>query len=334
MKYSEERDASRAYKQNYINGLEELISKRQKRAEKIRKEYIKDVFKDPERYRADLKNMLGWPLNEPKENGEPHVVIEKLSDENGYSIYRMQFDVLQGLTMTGLLFKLDKKSKEPLVIVQHGTLGTPEFISGIYGDTTNYNDIVKRVINQGVHVFAPQTLLWRKEYNVEFDRQAIDDRLKRVGSSIVAVEIYGVERIIDYFETKEYVSSIGMIGLSAGGIYTLYTAAVDTRIRSAITCSFFNKKDDFKSGSWTWQNSAEMFDDAEVACLIYPRRLCIEIGDNDELFDHKVGEEQFEYLKELSRDVGTDWVDFIVFPGKHEFYKGDKPISRLVNDLK
>ena len=76
------------------------------------------------------------------------------------------------------------------------------------------------------------------------------------------------------------------------------------------------------------------FDDAEVACLVYPRKLYIEIGDKDELFDYKHGVESFEKLKRLCEEVGTEWVQLKVFSGTHEFCQDDESIQKLVSDIK
>ena len=333
MNYIEKAEFSGKYKKAYVDGIEKIISQRQKDAENVRNEYFKDIFNNQEKYRDDFKKMLGWPLVDHKASGLPEVISEKLSDEDGYSIYRMQFEILPGLKMTGLFFKADGEEKRPLVIVQHGGRGTPELISDFYRDTENYNDMLHMVRKHGVHAFAPQLLLWRDEFNVEYDRKAIDARLKRVGSSITAVEVHGITRILDYFEVQSYVSVFGMVGLSYGGFYTLFTAAIDTRIKSSISCSWFNQRDAYPWIDWTWFGAAEKFDDAEIACLVYPRKLCIEIGDQDELFDCKFGVESFEKLKNICRNVGSNWVDFIVFNGVHEFFKDDEPIKRLVNDL-
>ena len=334
MNYTEEQSRTANSKQQYLAGLNHLIAQRQKQAAGIRAEYIKDIFKESERYRADFCEMLGWPLVSHQKEGLPNVTAEKLSDEDGYCIYRMSFEVIDGLIMSGLFFRQNSVEPQPLVIVQHGGLGTPEHISGFYGSTTNYNDMLHRVRQQGVHVFAPQLLLWGENYQVEFKRETMDAQLKRVGSSITAVEVYGITRILDYFEVQSYVSCFGMLGLSYGGFYTLCTAAVDKRIRSAVSCSFFNKRDAVGWSDWVWNKSAEKFDDAEIACLIYPRKLCIEMGDHDPLFDSQYSIESFERLKEMCQDVGTDWVDFIVFEGVHEFYKNDEPILRMVEELR
>lgn len=333
MQYREEMQVTAPYKKQYVDGFERILEQRQQEATAIRENYAQHIFESPESYRKDFREMLGWPLVGHTASGSPAVVSEKLADEETYTLYRMHFDILDGLTMSGLFFRLKGDEKKPLVIVQHGGLGTPERVSGAYGDTGNHNCIVERVVEQGVHAFAPQLLLWGEKYEVPFDRRPLDAKLKRVGSSITALEIYGITRILDYFETQSYVKNFGMVGLSYGGFYTLFTTAADTRIRAAYSCSFFNTRDRIGWSDWTWQCSAEKFDDAEVACLVYPRKLYIRVGNADELFDCRYAIESFETLKKRCHRVGTDWVDFAAFEGVHEFCNDDTPIKNLVNDL-
>jgi hypothetical protein len=334
MKYREEISTTQHLKQDYVDGLDKLIISRQRDMEKARREYAKDIMLEPEKYRDDFKKMLGWPLVDHHDDRLPTVKAEKIAREDGYTIYRMSFQILDGLEMTGLYFEMDGE-KKPLVMVAHGGLGTPELISAFYdGDTANYNDMLERVITHRVHAFAPQLLLWNKEkYGVTFDRVATDAGLKRLGGSITAVELYGMMRILDYFESKDNVSSFGMVGLSYGGFYTLFLSAIDKRIRSAISCAFFNTRDKIAWSDWIWFKSAEKFDDAEIACLVYPRKLCIEIGTNDNLFDAAYGIRSYERVLELCRDVGTDWLSFITFEGTHEFCRDDAPIKALIDEI-
>lgn len=334
MKYRENIEDSKDVKINYAESIDSLIEKRKKHFEEKRKDLWDKFFDNQQNYREEFKKMLGWPLvEESAKEGAPPVKIEKLSDEDGFTVYRMEFDIIDGCILSGLFFKQETDEKRPLVIVQHGGMGTPELISGFYGNTSNYNDMLERVLKRGVHIFAPQLLLWGEHYGVKHDRNRVDVELKRLGSSITALEIYGIERILDYFEKEDYVSTFGMVGTSYGGFYTLYTSAVDERIKSSISSIFFNKRDAVPWSDWTWFKSAEIFDDAEVAALIYPRKLYIQIADKDELFNCESGLESFEKLKEICKDVGTDWLDFILFEGKHEFYKGDEQIEKLIKDL-
>ena len=335
MIYREEINASKKNKEEYLSTLQDLISKKQKNASETRKEYSKDIIVNADKYREDFKRMLGWPLVNEADKSITLVSNEKLADGDGYSVWRMQFEVLGGLKVSGLFFKQESNEAKPLVIVQHGGLGTPELISGIYGDSANYNDMLERTVKYGVHAFAPQLLLWEQaKYEIDFDRKNIDGQLKSIGGSITAVEIFAIQRILDYFEKQDYVSNFGMIGLSYGGFYTLFTTALEKRIKSAVSCSFFNKRDAVGWSDWEWQNSAEKFDDAEIACLVYPRKLCIRVGDKDDLFDYKKSEESFKRVKELCSDVGTNWADFAVFEGTHELFKYDEPIEKLVKDIK
>ncbi|MBO5110773.1 MAG: hypothetical protein J6D21_08650 [Clostridia bacterium] len=334
MNYQEELKTATPYKLAYLKGIDTVIERRQKEAATARAAYAAEIFDRPEDYRKDLCATLGWPLTDPRPAEPPKVTEELMSEEDGYTIYRVQIEVLEGLPLQGLLFKQNGAGKRPMVIAQHGGSGTPELLAGMFGSTHNYNDMLHRVLKQGVHVFAPSLMIWSVySYDAPFDRNAIDAKLKRVGSSITALEVYGIMRVLDYYESTDYVSGFGMVGLSYGGFYTLYTTAVDTRIRSAISDSYFNERNRYPWPDWVWRNSAFRFDDAEIACLVYPRRLSIQIGDKDDLFDYRGGEASFARVKELAGSRGTDWIDLTVFDGTHEFYKEDWAIARLIRDL-
>ena len=334
MLYREDSLAANPTKKLYLDGLNRLLTERKETASARRGQYVKDILRDPERYRRDLCEMLGWPLVDYVKEGAPRVTSTLLADEETHRVLRLSFEILEGLWMSGLYFQYKEEGKHPLVLVQHGGLGTPELIAGFLGDTTNYHDMLERVIRHGLHAFAPQLLLWENRYEIPFDRKEMDAEFKRVGSSITAIEVFGLTRILDYFEQQSEVSTFGMVGLSYGGFYTLYTTAIDTRIRSAISCAFFNSRDRIGWSDWTFWRSAEKFDDAEIAALAYPRHLCIEIAKDDPLFDSRYGLASYERLRDLCVSVGTDFLDFILFDGVHEFHKDDAPIADLVRRLK
>ena len=334
LKYREEEAASKQYKEDYVNGFERLIRSLELNAEAVRDSRVEELFKNPEDARRDFCAMLGKPLGMPR--GEPPIPsCEELSREDDATVTRMHFEFLDGLTMTGLLIKHDTDKALPLVICQHGGFGTPETVASIHrGDTANYYHMAMRTFDKGVNVFLPQLLLWDAEvYGAPYNRVQIDARLKRLGSSVAAVEIHGIMRILDYFETQPFVKNFGMVGLSYGGFYTLYTAACDTRICSAVSSSFFNDRSKIPWADLTWQNSAYRFFDAETACLVYPRHLSVLVGENDELFNVEGARREYIRLEKLCASVGTAWVDFTVFKGNHMFPKEDAALDALVKDL-
>lgn len=69
--------------------------------------------------------------------------------------------------------------------------------------------------------------------------------------------------------------------------------------------------------------------------MIYPRKLCIEMGKNDELFDYSLSIKSFDKLNEILALIDGKQTEnsFIVFDGTHEFCKDDKPIEELVQEL-
>ena len=328
----EEKRATELYKKEYVDGVKALIEARQEEAREARHARSADIFRTPEKYRAEFAAMLGWPLTEGTVKGIPAATSELLAREEGYELFRMRFEVLPELWLTGLFFRLAGEGKRPLSIVQHGGLGTPELITGLYGSTGTYHDMALRVLRTGCHVFCPQLLLWEEKEkgevcDVTYNRTNLDARLKRVGSSVTAIEVYGIRRILNYFEAQDYVSAFGMVGLSYGGFYTLYTAALDTRIRAAVSCSWYNTRDAHGWSDWTWPRSAFLFDDAEVACLIWPRKLYVAIGEQDEVFRVESGRRSMAWAQEYCREVGTDWLTMTTFTGKHEFFRDDAPLD-------
>ncbi len=335
MKYVEKTDAERpkTYRAEYVSGFEKIIFDREKEGKSKRDSIAREIFEQPEKKRMEFKNMLGWPLN-TEIDFQGAVESELLHEGDRYNIFRMRFEVLDGLKLTGLFFEIKSNDPKPLLIAQHGGDGTPEIISGIYGYSANYNDLAERILQFGVHVFAPQLLLWNtNEYGPEYDRKSMDARLKRVGSSVTAIEVFALQKVMDYFETRGNVKNFGMVGLSYGGFYTLFTAACDPRIQSAITCSQFSNREKYAWSDWTWNNAAFTFSDAEIACLVYPRHLCIQVGKRDELFSCEDAENEYNRLLKLCETVGTDWLEFRSFDGTHEFCKDDDPIKRLIERL-
>jgi dienelactone hydrolase len=278
---------------------------------------------------------LGWPLTQSRrEAGEvkkTFVAADELAD-----IFRVQLQIQPGVWMYGVLFLRHSENPLPLVISQHGGFGTPELCSSFI-DSANYNDMTRRILQKGVHVFCPQLFLWHWQLfgEREYDRRAMDDQLKRVGSSITAIEIDGLQQYLDYLQTLPQVrpDRIGMIGLSYGGFHSILLTALDLRIKACMSSSFFNStRAHTEFSDCAWKGSENVFQDAETAALVYPRKLWIAVGDHDELFPCQSAREEFARLQ----TIHGNWNDvhFQVFPGVHEFPKDDAGIEFVVQALR
>lgn len=329
--YHENEQYGNGYRVTYLRGIQKLIEARKKECRLNRQQVAQDIVQNREVYRKRYLNMLGWPLNEEK---RPILSVSKnkIFEDKECVFYRMQFELFEGYQFYGILFQHKVEQELPLVISQHGGWGTPELCSGFF-DSENYNDMSMRIFHKGVNVFAPQTLLWKAErFGPDNHRNDIDLALKQLGGSIAALEIYSIMRCLDYFEEQSYCNgAFGMAGLSYGGFYTLYTSAADTRIKAALACSHFNDRTTYISPDKAWFNAANSFQDAQIALLVSPRFLRIEVGDNDELFNASLAEKEFEVAKEYYTPSAN--VQFHIFKGVHEFCPEDDGIVEMLSRL-
>ena len=324
----------------YLSDIEKLIAERRAASTAERDRFMADYPAGLEKLRARYLDMLGWPLNSHEfDDYTPTAEETYLGSDERADIYRVIIETMPGLRFGGILFIARDHKRRPLVISQHGGLGTPELCSSLYrgGDSSNYNDMTQRVLARGVHVFAPQLLLWNKEtYHIQYDRQMIDNSLKQLGGSITALEIYCIMRSIDYLIKKDYVDEtrVGMVGLSYGGFYTLFTAAADPRIKSCIASGFFNDRFAHNWLDWTWKDAGHTFMDAEIGALIAPRGLKMQLGTHDALFAEAPARKELERHKtffERAHCPEKLYMEF--FDGTHEFSKSEETIDLFMNDL-
>ena len=340
MNYIEDKNSGAPYRAQYYETLLQMLEGRRKACDKRRKEHFEAMRANPEKYRREFCEMLGWPLTE-YDREMPKVEEHHVFSDDEREISRLVLTLPIGVKFYGILMKHKDGKRRPLSIVQHGGDGISERLLGLFdGQTSNYNDIAERVFSRGINVFLPQLLLWSEKYyeprigdagNIAA-RRAFDAELKQAGSSITAVEIYGIMKSIDYLSTRPFVdpSRIGMVGLSYGGFYTLFTAAVDTRIKAALASSQYNDRYKYPWSDWTWFSAAEKFLDNEVAALVFPRRLFLAVGESDELFSQDGARSAFKELLEM---LPGEWVNFTVFSGAHEFIKDDDIMEKFANSF-
>ena len=343
--YTEDKQFSNSYRRTYLEGMEALVATRRRELAEKREAHCKAMRNDPDAYRREYYEMLGWPMTEPRPKSLPNVKIIPVTVDDGIEIVRYQIEVLKDLWLYGILFRHENSGALPFVISQHGGLGTPELCSDLYETgSSNYFKMTRRVLKEGVNAFAPQLLLWDpktfevrpEDADTDSVRRTLDKQLKQVGGSIAALEIYALMRALDYFEAQPFVraDAIGMVGMYYGGFYTLYTAAADTRIKAALSGCFLSERDVVDWQDYVFQNSASLFYDAEVATLIYPRDITFTLGKDDYIFSIDGAKREYERILRLLPDVKEDWVRFVEHEGRHDFCPIDGPIESFVQRLK
>ena len=342
--YKEDSDSGKAYRQEYIDSVNRLLKKRQAEATELRDRFGSEIVGNPDKARAGLEKMLGWPLNERPYTDIPKAKETLVAREAGLDIIRLQLEIMPDFWYYGILFKRTDGKKHPFFISQHGGGGTPEECSSLLkSGSAIYNGMTGRILKYDASVFAPQMMLWNVEkYGTEYNRTDVDNILKQCGGSVTSLEVYALTRALDYFEEQPFVNGrqIGMAGFSYGGMFTLFTSALDKRIKAGLSCSYFCDRfsdtvRNFTSmirPDWVYRDSATAFFDAEIAALVRPRKIYLARGKQDEMFDYKGSISEFERLKRLCPDYER-WAYLDIFEGVHEFCPTDNLLQKFMSNF-
>ena len=161
-----------------------------------------------------------------------------------------------------------------------------------------------------------------------------------VGETMIAWRVWDVMRTIDYIATRAELDErrVGCMGISGGGTVTVFSTALEPRIRVALVSGYLNTFrdsigslahciDNYVPGILNW---AEMHD---IAGLIAPRPLFVESGEKDPIFPIRASLESYNEVKKIYSVFGVpDLVEQEVFPEDHQFW-GKRGIPFLARHM-
>jgi dienelactone hydrolase len=283
---------------------------------------------DRESLARSFRASLGYPP--PGFLDHPTGRFDKVGEDSAATYYRCFIRVTPQMETYGLyIVPKNVKLPAPLVISQHGGGGTPEMAT--FHGGTNYHDQVRGAVAEGYVVFAPLTIMYPfrdRDHNTPIPsevRGLLDDDLRARGTTLMGVESYKISRALDVVLQRPEVDRqrVAMIGLSYGGFYTLYTTALEPRIKVAIaSCSFRDREPTGAARTDRPAGRPNDLSSAELVRLISPRPLQVQDGINDKGFpidDVRRAVEKSRVYYEGSHAAGFD---FEAFEGVHEF-RGD-----------
>ncbi|KPL09390.1 MAG: hypothetical protein AMS26_22925 [Bacteroides sp. SM23_62] len=291
---------------------------------------IKQYEKSLIPFREQLAASFGYPPPLATEGSEPRMVY--VGKDSVCSIYRIWIGIAEGVEAYGLyMLPHNIAGKAPLLICEHGGGGNPEAICDL--DTRiNYHSFGHEAVKRGYIVWAPG-LVMRCGYGGDpeiegADRNLLDRKLKLLGTSIIGMELHMIiesTRTLIRHRPEIDGDRIGMTGLSWGGFYTLHVAALFPEIKVAVPSGNFrehelvlNRVDDPESR--VERNHFDMFGNAQVAGMVCPRSLMIQMGAEDTLFDlegvRREAKKAAAYYDKLG--IG-DLFEYSEHPGGHVF---------------
>lgn len=144
------------------------------------------------------------------------------------------------------------------------------------------------------------------------------------GFSAASLRVYQVQRCIDILEQKYNCKNIGCMGISGGGLVSLYSACVDERIKRVCVCGYINTFRTSVLSMWHCPdnyipNLLTIGDMYDFASAVAPRELMMQFGTRDKLFPIEGSRLAAEKIKSVYRKIGTEQ-NFapVEFDGKHE----------------
>lgn len=283
-------------------------------------------------YRKNLSDFYG--CNPPGAKEGTITKFEKVGEDRHAMIYRVWVEVMDGVHAYGIYMVPRKlRDKAPLIIAQHGGGGNPEAIVD-FDTRINYHSFGPEAVKRGYIVWAP-ALTMLSGYAADpaipgVSRELIDRKLKMAGTSIIGVEIY---KIIE--STKALIRSrpeidaerVGMTGLSWGGFFTMYTAALWPTIKVAAPSAYFRDSETLLKNAVADDSKIPpdryLFNGPghfQAIGMICPRPCLVQLGEKDELFNMDGARKEAQRAAVFYEKLGiADSFEFKTHPDGHEF---------------
>jgi dienelactone hydrolase len=291
--------------------------------------------------RAKVLELLGpFPSSSPSLNSQ----TLEVRDFPGYRREKFIFESSPGLNVLGYL--LTPKNAQPPYAAVVSVPGHGRGVDDIIGvddngrdrtDKDGYqHDFALQVIEHGMAAVAIEPIAFgcrrdpitRKRGLKQSACQPVAGAALLLGQTMIGWRVHDVMRTIDWIGTRKELdpARVGCMGISGGGTCTLFSAAVEPRIRAAMVsgylCTFKDSVfslshciDNYVPGILNW---AEMYD---VAGLIAPRPLLAESGEKDNIFPIEASQASFARVKKVYEVFGAgERAAHETFNDAHSFY--------------
>ncbi len=304
--------------------------------------------------RAKVTELVG---GFPDRKGAPREELIGAKDLPGFRRQRFLLESRPGVAISAyLLTPADAKGPLPVVICVPGHGMGADDIVGIDqngndrpGKPGYQHDFALQVVEHGLAAIAiePMAFGCRRDAKTKSKGpgasacQPAAGAALLLGETMIGWRVYDVMRTIDWIGTRKELDAtrIGCMGISGGGTCTLFSSALDSRIKAAFVSGYLNTFrdsilslshciDNYIPGILNW---AEMYD---IAGLIAPRPLFAESGTRDNIFPIAASKESFARVRKIYDVFGAaDQIQHEIFDGEHSFY-GVQGIPFLAQHLR
>ena len=203
----------------------------------------------------------------------------------GYEVFAVRWPSVGRVHGEGLLLVPTGKKKVADVVAIPDADQTPEQLVGLMPGVPEKSQFARRLAESGCRVIVP-TLISRKmekrhgRANLT-NREFLYRSAFELGRHLIGYEVQKVLAAVDWFAKEGGKDAkIGVIGYGEGGMLALYAGALDRRIGSVCVSGYFDNRNN------VWQQPIdrnvfgllEQFGDAELATMVLPRNLQLELA--------------------------------------------------------
>ncbi|MSP14785.1 MAG: acetylxylan esterase [Chloroflexi bacterium] len=201
------------------------------------------------------------------------------------------------------------------------------------GDPGIHQDFALRLVKRGFVVIAPDQAGFGERRDPatqalgpqEWACRVLAFHAQMLGKTLLGMRVWDTMRAIDVLQSLPEVDGarIGCMGLSGGGTTTLFTAALEERIKAIVVSGYLNSFQDsilavrhcdcnYVPGILQYM---EMVD---IACTLAPRPLLVESGSEDPIFPIETTKAVFEQVGQAYRLLGVpERLESDFFEGGH-----------------
>jgi dienelactone hydrolase len=293
--------------------------------------------------RAKLVDLLG---GFPSQTCDLSTRILETRSEDGFTCQKLAIQTLPGQFMPCLVLiphnRPEAAHLKPVIALHgHGTWGAEAIVKSpddplgaALNQQLNY-DYAAQLARRGYMVFVPELRGFGNRMEADEYREgepqwisscyAVGVNALLLGKTLLGLRIYDVIRLIDYIQAlpDALTDTLGCVGLSGGGMVTLFTTALDSRITCAVVSGYFNA---FRHSIMAVRHClcnfvpgivrvAEM---VEIAGLVAPRPLLIETGTQDPIFPTAATQQAYKELQKIYAVFGmVQNLNIDIFQGEH-----------------
>jgi dienelactone hydrolase len=283
-----------------VDGIDRFLMKQIEKAAKERGRFWHRDFSSPEAYdksiadnRARLAHILGVRDARP-DKVEMELVATTdhaalIGKSDAFEAHAVRWPAFGDVHGEGLLLK--PIGREPIadVIAIPDADQTPEMIAGLVDGVAPESQFARRLAESGCRVIVPVLLDRKTQKRLApgrtdgpelSNREYIYRSAYELGRHVIGYEVEKVLAAVDWCTRDAKDRPVGVFGYGEGGMLAIYAAALDTRIKAAAVSGYFGRRERVWSEPIERNvfGLLERFGDAELASMVCPRGLVIEIA--------------------------------------------------------